>query len=69
MTNTVLLRQRLKDSGYRLRFVAQRLGLSYQGFLNKIENRSYFNANEIACLSSLLSLTMEEVEEIFLREL
>ena len=33
MTNTNLLRKKIDESGYKLRFVASKLGITYQGFL------------------------------------
>ena len=36
MTNTELLREKMEQSGYKLRFIATKAGLTYQGLLNKI---------------------------------
>ena len=40
MTNTELLREKIDQSGYKLRFIAKKIGITYQGLLNKINNRS-----------------------------
>ena len=65
MTNTDLLREKIDQSGYKLRFIAKNIGLTYQGFLNKINNRNEFRANEIQDLYDLLDLTEEERVAIF----
>lgn len=65
MTDTNLLRLKLEQSGYKLRFVAAQLGISYQGFVNKVENRSEFRAKEIGILRELLKLSDFEVNAIF----
>ncbi|MCC8121834.1 MAG: toxin-antitoxin system, antitoxin component, Xre family protein [Oscillospiraceae bacterium] len=65
MTDTEMLREKIEQSGYKLRFIAQKIGITYQAFLNKINNRSEFRANEIQALYVLLGLTEEERVEIF----
>ena len=51
MTNTELLREKIDQSGYKLRFIAKKIGITYQGLLNKINNRSEFRANEMIFLA------------------
>lgn len=53
MTNTALLREKIDESGYKLRFVAKKIGITYQGFLKKINNESEFKASEIQGLKEL----------------
>ena len=65
MTNTDLLKEILSDSGYKLAYVADKLGITYQGFLNKINNESEFKASEIQTLKELLNLTNKERDKIF----
>lgn len=65
MTNTALLREKIEESGYKMRFIAKKMGITYQGLLNKINNRSEFRANEIQVLYNFLRLTDEERVEIF----
>jgi hypothetical protein len=65
MTNTKLLRERIERSGYKYTMLAEKLDLTYQGFLNKIENNREFKASEIEALRILLGLTDEERDEIF----
>lgn len=65
MTNTELLREKIEQSGYKLQFIAKKVGITYQSLLNKINNRSDFRANEIQALYDILELTEEERVAIF----
>ena len=65
MTNQTLLRRKIDESGYKLRFVASQAGLTYQGFLYKVKGVHDFTAPEICKISELLKLTLEEKEQIF----
>lgn len=65
MTNTKLLREKVDQSGYKLRFIAEKAGITYQGLLNKINNKTEFRAGEIQALYNLLKLTEEERAKIF----
>lgn len=65
MTDTKLLRRKINDSGYKLTFIAKKLGITYQGFLNKTNNATEFKATEIQALCDLLKIDMQEKEKIF----
>ena len=65
MTNTDLLIQKMDESGYRRLYIAEQCGLTYQGLMNKVNNKSDFTAPEIKILRILLKLSPEEVEAIF----
>lgn len=65
MTNTALLRKKIDESGYKLRFIAKQIGITYQGFLKKINNESEFKAKEIMILCDLLKIDIQEKELIF----
>jgi len=65
MTNVALLREKINESGFKLRFIATKLGITYQGFLNKCNNDSEFKASEIQILCKLLSLSLQDKEDIF----
>ena len=65
MTNSVLLRQKIDESGYKLAFVAAQCGLTYYGFLKKLNNETEFKASEMVILKGLLGLSDEERDEIF----
>ena len=65
MTNTVELKNAMERSGLKYRFIAEKCGLSYQGFLNKVHNITAFTAPEIVTLRNLLELSPDESEKIF----
>ena len=65
MTNTQLLREKMEQSGYKLRFIASVVGLTYQGLLNKLNNVREFKASEIKALCDLLKLSETERTAIF----
>lgn len=65
MTNTQLLREKMEQSGYKLRFIASAAGLTYQGLLNKLNNVREFKASEIKALCDLLKLSETERTAIF----
>lgn len=65
MTNTDLLQRKIDESGYKIRYIAEYIGISYQALYNKIGNKTEFLASEIMKLSELLKLTDEEREAIF----
>lgn len=65
MTNTDALREKIRESGYKMVFVAKKIGLTYQGFLKKLNNNSEFRANEIQGLCELLNISTPEKESIF----
>ena len=59
------LKKAVDDSGYKLTFIAKKLNLSYQGFLNKMQGKYEFNLAEIQELSKVLNLTDERKKKIF----
>lgn len=65
MTDTVLLRDKIKESGYRLKFIAKKMGITYAGLLKKINNETEFKASEIQKISEMLDLSLYEKEKIF----
>lgn len=65
MTDKMLLRAKIEESGYRLKFIAKKLGITYAGLLKKINNETEFKASEIQKLANMLKLDLKEKEEIF----
>lgn len=65
MTNTKALREAIERSGYRIYFIADKLGISSESLRQKTNNRSEFKASEIKQLRELLKLTNAESERIF----
>ena len=65
MTNATLLKAKIDASGNKMKYVADRIGLTYQGFLNKIRNKTDFTAPEIKGLCELLLIETEEMEQTY----
>lgn len=65
MTNEALLRSKIKKSGYKMQFIAESIGLTYQGFFNKLTGKYEFNAREIVNLCKLLNISSTERDRIF----
>lgn len=65
MTDVALLEKFIDESGYRLDFIARKMGLTYQGLRNKMTGKSEFKTREVTILSNLLGLTSEQRDRIF----
>ena len=66
MTNTERLRKIISNSGLKYSYIAEKIGLTYQGFKNKIDNKNLFNVEEVDKLCKLLNITdVYQKEEIF----
>jgi len=66
MTNTKLLREKIEKSGYKMQFIAEKLGISRFALLQKIENKSDFRVPEVQALCDLLEIrTLTERNRIF----
>ncbi len=67
MTDKQKFDERVQECGYRMDYVAERLGITVQSLYNKRCGVSNFTAPEIKKLCELLSIdTMEEMREFFL---
>lgn len=64
MTDTVKLKAIIKESGLKYEFIAQSLGITYQGLKNKIENVREFKASEISRMCEILKIS-DNRDEIF----
>lgn len=65
MTNEKLLEQIIKESGLKRGYIAEKLGITRWGLLNKLTNQTEFKASEIAALQDLLRLDNETRDQIF----
>ncbi len=66
LTNTELLRDKIKESGLKQGYIADKLNLSRFGLLKKINNESEFKAGEIQTLCEILQIkSLMEKEKIF----
>lgn len=63
--NDVLFRQKVHDSGYKYKFICDKIGLSNEGLLKKRKGIIPFKVNEINALTELLNLSVPERDDIF----
>ena len=64
--NTKLLQQKIKDSGLKMGFIAEKLGRSRQALSDKIQGKTEFLPSEIRILCELLHLSDGDRRLIFL---
>jgi hypothetical protein len=65
MTNTSLLEEYIKHSGYRKSYIANNLGITPYAFALKCNNKSEFKATEIDLLCGLLKIGIKDRMSIF----
>ena len=66
MTNTALLERLIRDSGLKLSFIADRLGITRQALYKKIRGIVQFTGPEIKIMCKLLNLkTWAKIEPVF----
>lgn len=65
MTNTSLLREKIKMSGYKMSFLADMLDIDPSTFSRKINNKAEFWESEMNILSKLLKMSATEKNAIF----
>ena len=68
MIDSEALRKDIRDHGYRMDFVAEKLNIGYQTLFNKVDNRSEFTVSEIQAYCSLTNRKVPEVLNIFFPE-
>jgi hypothetical protein len=66
MTDRQLLEQKIAESGKKKGYLAEKCGLSRQGFMNCVKGDAMFNTSHIKILCSELNITsLKEKEAIF----
>lgn len=66
MTNTALLEKLIKDSGLKLSFIAEKVGITRQALHRKIKGLVQFTGPEIKVLCELLNLQdWAKIEPVF----
>lgn len=65
MVNQILLNEKFTAAGLKKSFVAQCCGLTSQGFRNCVSGKSSFRVTHVKIMMNLLSLTPDEVIDIF----
>lgn len=65
MTNSAALRERIKRSGFKLGYIAEKIGITAYTLQKKIDNETEFKVSEVDCLAKLLNLTALEKDAYF----
>lgn len=66
MTNVELLRKKIDESGYKISYIASRLGITPQGLYLKLNGTNQFKSKEIQVLCELLDISdLYEMKSIF----
>lgn len=66
MTNTKLLERKIKESGKKITYLAEKVGLSYAGFRNCVTNKAEWKASQIDILCDELHIVdLKERQRIF----
>lgn len=68
MTNTALLEQYIKASGYKKSYIAMQLGITPYALAMKINNESEFKASEMTTIGKLLNIDAATRDAIFFNE-
>lgn len=65
LTNSEWLETRIKNSGFKKQFIAEKLGISLNSLNNKISGRTLFTAQEAVGLKMLIGITEDQFDLIF----
>lgn len=65
MTDTEKLNDAISKSGIQITAIANKLGISREGFYKKLNNETEFKASEISAMQRILGLTNRKRDEIF----
>lgn len=66
MNNTKLLEEKIKQSGKKITYLAEKVGLSYAGFRNCVLNKAEFKSSQIKILCEELNIDdFKEMKSIF----
>lgn len=65
MTDTILLRKVIDESGISITYLAKKLGISREGFYKKLNGDTEYKASEIFKLQKILHLTDKTRDKIF----
>ena len=65
MVNSKILKDVIGNSGFKMAFIADKLGITSYSLSKKINNITEFKAGEIAQLCNLLRISTEKMSEIF----
>lgn len=63
--NMALLESKITESGYKKEFIAEKLGITRFGLLDKMKNPDRWKLSEVRVLVDLLALSRADAKEIF----
>lgn len=69
MTDVEKLKEKIDASGLKIKYLAEQLGLSYQGLRKKITGETEFNGSQIQNMSRLLNLSQKDIRLIFFADI
>ena len=59
------LKKRIDAHGFKIRFLAEKLGISHESMYNKVKGRTEFKVSEVSILSDILELSDSDIRLIF----
>ncbi|MGN0384567.1 MAG: toxin-antitoxin system, antitoxin component, Xre family protein [Lachnospiraceae bacterium] len=65
MTDTEALNEEISNSGITIKSIAQKLGITREGFYKKLNNETEFKASEISAMQKILNLSNKKRDDIF----
>lgn len=65
MTDTQMLRDKIKSEGVSITFLAKKTGITRECFYQRLRNETDFRASEIVAIAQALHMTREQREAIF----
>lgn len=65
MANTEMIRAYIRDSGYKLQFIARAMEISSNALNQKLQGKTQFKLSEAERLSTMLGLSMAERDACF----
>ena len=65
MTNTAMLQGKMREKGFTIASLSEKLGLSRTGLFNKIHNIAEFLISEVQMIATILELSDEDIQLIF----
>jgi len=65
MTDSDSLKREIQNSGLKMKYLAEQIGITLNTFSRKVNGKAEFNGSEIVKLSALLGFTAEQRDSIF----
>ena len=59
------LKKRIDERGLKIRYIAEKLGISHEAMYNKVKGKTEFKVSEVAALAKVLNLSDKEIRSIF----